>query len=121
MDRKEALDAVSRWFGTFPYDVIVNSQSSEVEVYEIIDGYSIGYTKMYHILVGSNENCNEMIGKCVTCCVENRFIPTYLAVPSDCPHLDKLEQTMKRIDLPIGLIAINNEGKIRLALKPHLP
>ncbi|MEM1607190.1 MAG: hypothetical protein QXW55_03180 [Candidatus Bathyarchaeia archaeon] len=117
-------EVLSKWLSSLFPTSIIRSEEDRVEVYEVEDGYSIGYRMAYCVMTKCGfdlSDCYRSLGQCIVYCIENGFIPTYMAVPEDYPYLNKLEKILSSINLPIGLITISSDGQIRVAVKPHVP
>jgi len=117
-------EVLCRWLSSLFPTSIIRSEEDRIEVYEVEDGYSIGYRMAYCIMTKCGlelTDCYRNLGQCIVHCIENGFVPTYIAVPEDYPHLRRLEKILGVINLPIGLIAISPEGQVRVVIKPHVP
>ena len=124
MREDEVMDAVLRWLGAFFPTSVIRTEDRGIEVYEVEDGYSIGYRMAYHVRINCDPQLTEYykgLGQCLTCCIESGFVPTYLAVPYDNPNIGRLERIINSVKLPIGLLTVNQTGEVRVAIKPHLP
>ncbi|MBS7614207.1 hypothetical protein KEJ18_00470 [Candidatus Bathyarchaeota archaeon] len=124
MQEEDVKKAVLGWLGAYFPTSIVRTENERIAVYEVEDGYSIGYRMAYNIHINCNTQlteCHKSLGQCLTCCIESGFVPTYLAVPQDYPHMEKLERIMSSVNLPIGLLTVGQNGNVRVAIKPRLP
>lgn len=127
MFKNESYEILSKWLTSMFPTSIIRFEDKRIEVYEVEDGYSIGYRMAYCIIPCSVEcgeelsECYKNVGQCLICCVENGFIPTYIAVPEVCPRMKRLERTLGAINLPIGLITIDRSGEVKVTVKPHVP
>jgi len=117
-------EVLSKWLSSMFPTSVIRSEDDRIEVYEVEDGYSIGYRMAYCIITGCGldlSECYRNIGQCVVYCVENGFVPTYIAVPEDYPHIGRLERILSMINLPIGLIIVSSSGEVKVTIKPHVP
>lgn len=124
MQEEDIKKAVLGWLGAYFPTSVVRTENDRLIVYEVEDGYSIGYRMAYNIHINCNPQqieCYKSLGQCVTCCIESGFVPTYLAVPHDHPYIKKFERIMNSVNLPIGLLTVNQNGNVRIVVKPHLP
>lgn len=100
MFRNDAFKILSKWLATMFPTSIICSEDKRIEVYEVEDSYSIGY-RMAYFIVPCSVKCGEELsecykngGQCLICCVENGFIPAYIAVPESCSRMKRLERTL---------------------------
>ncbi|MEM2110450.1 MAG: hypothetical protein QXX08_01050 [Candidatus Bathyarchaeia archaeon] len=117
-------EVLSRWLSSLFPTSIIHSQEDRIEVYEVEDGYSIGYRMAYCVMTRCGfelSDCYKNLGQCIVYCIENGFAPTYITVPEDHPHLVRLEKILSAINLPIGLITISPDGQVKVSVKPHVP
>lgn len=117
-----------RWLSSVFPASIIHSEDGIIEVYEVEDGYSTGYKNIlimaYCIIAecdGEISKCHRNIGRCITHCVENGFVPTYITVPEKCPCIKKLERIVNAINLPVGLVSVSPSGEVKIIAKLHLP
>ncbi len=124
MREDEITDAVLRWLGSFFPTSVIRTEDKGIEVFEVEDGYSIGYRMAYQIRINCDSQLTEhfkSLGQCLNCCIESGFVPTFLAVPYDNTNIGRLERIINSVKLPIGLLTVNQTGEVRVAVKPHLP
>ncbi|MEM1582535.1 MAG: hypothetical protein QXK89_08520 [Candidatus Bathyarchaeia archaeon] len=117
-------EILSKWLSSMFPTSIIRSEDDRIEVYEVEDGYSIGYRMSYCIITKCGfelSECYRNLGQCITYCIENGFVPTYIAVPENYPHIRRMERILGAINLPVGLIAISPSGEVKVAIKPHVP
>jgi len=118
------LETISKWLSSIFPTNIIRSEEGKIEVYEVVDGYSIGYRMAYCVMIGCGvelSDCYKSLGQCITSCIENGFVPTYIAVPEDYPHIERLKRILSEINLPMGLITVSPNGEVKVAIKPHVP
>ncbi|MEM2341398.1 MAG: hypothetical protein QXX94_04335 [Candidatus Bathyarchaeia archaeon] len=118
------LEVLSKWLSSLFPTSIIRSEEDRIEVYEVEDGYSIGYRVAYCIVTRCDvelSECYRNLGQCIVYCVENGFVPTYIAVPEDYPHIRRLERILSVINIPIGLVTVSPSGEVRVVIKPHVP
>ncbi|MCX8171595.1 MAG: hypothetical protein N3E47_06475 [Candidatus Bathyarchaeota archaeon] len=117
-------EVLSKWLSSLFPTSIIRSEEDKLEVYEVEDGYSIGYRMAYCVMTKCDyeiHDCYRNLGQCIVYCIENGFVPTYIAIPEDYPHLKRLEKILSVINLPIGLITLSPDGQVKVAVKPHVP
>ena len=118
------MDAVLRWLGAVFPNSTIRTKDKAIEVFEIKDGYSIGYEMAHQICINCDPQLAEhfsSLGQCLDYCVESGFVPTYLAVPYDDKNIERLERMINSSNLPIGLLTVNQKGEVKVRLKPHSP
>jgi len=124
MQEEDVKKAILEWIGAHFPTSIIRTENDWITVYEVEDSYSIGYRMAYNIHINCNPQqteCHKSLGQCLIWCIENGFVPTYLAVPFDHPHIEKFGRIMNSVNLPIGLLSVNQNGDVRIIIKPHLP
>ncbi len=123
MHEREITEAVSKWLSSLFPCCTIHADEEEIKVYEVENGYSVGYKLTNYIRVGCKEGLTEYygdLGRCLTYCVENGYVPTYFAVPHDYPNRERLERAVNAVKLPIGLLTVDIDGRVKVAIKPHL-
>lgn len=128
MSTNEIAEILFKWLSSIFPTNIIRFEDGIIKVYEVEDGYSIGYKNVliiaYCIIAECDKGmseCYKGIGRCIAHCVENGFVPTYITVPENCPHIKKLERIINAINLPIGLISVSSSGEVKTITKLHLP
>lgn len=117
-------EILHEWLSRLFPTCAIRHEADRIEVYEVEDGYSIGYRMAYCVLTKYGielSECYRVLGQCIVYCIENGFVPTYMAVPEDYPHIKRLKRVLDAVKLPLGLIVISPEGDVEVAVKPHLP
>lgn len=61
---------------------------------------------------GTSDDNDRAVGQCLRYYVEMKGLTTYLAVPSDYRYLQDVERVIKELNLPIGILIVDNHGEV---------
>jgi hypothetical protein len=66
---------------------------------------------------GTKSDIDRAVGQCLRYHHIYDSIPTYLAIPKDYRQLRDLQEVVEFFELPIGILLVDNEGKVTLKRK----
>jgi len=113
MREDEVIEAVAEWLRCkYPNKIVNTTKDVDLMVYEVTNDKVKRYVQVE--CKGEWEEFYKGLGQSLVYYVENGLIPTYLAVPHDYSKLERIKNMLKVLNLPIGLIAVQQNGEVEI-------